>query len=180
MAKAKSAAAGVESKVGNDIKNKFKQLKKTLSKENIKAKLTRKSSKEISVLTEKEGAANMNSSPPPRTLPQTATKDVMASKSPGVTPIRKRGAGAGAGDPGSTPPPPQVKAALEAAAKTTKTPQAPPSVNSKKKTATSPSSSSPPAAGDNKNTLLKCSRVLGAAIALLVLKSALFKSKSKI
>merc|ERR1739848_817520 len=89
MAKAKSAAAGVESKVGNDIKNKFKQLKKTLSKENIKAKLTRKSSKEISVLTEKAGAANMNSSPPPRTLPQTATKDAMASKSPGVTPIRK-------------------------------------------------------------------------------------------
>merc|ERR1739848_884620 len=70
MAKAKSAAAGVESKVGNDIKNKFKQLKKTLSKENIKAKLTRKSSKEISVLTEKAGAANMNSSPPPRTLPR--------------------------------------------------------------------------------------------------------------
>ena len=157
----------------SDLKSGFKKFKKTMSKENIKQKLSRKPSKEMGKKVLQPTRENVP--PPPPSLPQTALKqktpepkahpksplaavqEMKNSESFG-TPPRKI-------DVTKSPSPPLVPktTAAETLATTLKA----------KMEAAAPSSSSKDKSSGPKATLLNCTRIAGVAVALFALKTAL-------
>jgi len=158
---------------GGAAKNKLKKFFKSMSKENIKQKLARKPSKEkIPVFREKDA----NAPPPPIAAPQTGVPPQSPLPEP-KSPLAKSPRGkkksspfkkAAASPPPTAPPLPTTPPPVTPVAK-----HSPAPLLKKIDEAAAASGDS----GGNK--ILKCSRVLGAAVLLFVLKNALSGRKKQ-